>query len=127
MKSFSYTKDAHGVYFPIIDFFAHHKKKATRVFALVDSGATTSIFSQEIAEELDLTIESGKEIFLGGITGRIKGYIHLLTLKIDKKKFIAPVVFSYEYKVSFNLLGRDSVFKQFAITFDERNLLTKFE
>ncbi|MFH1955791.1 MAG: hypothetical protein ABIJ36_02675, partial [Patescibacteria group bacterium] len=56
--------------------------------------------------------------------GRIKGYIHKLEVEIAGKRFICPVVFSYEYLVSFNLLGRDAFFKQFRIIFEEeKNLL----
>ena len=97
------------------------------MFALVDSGATVSIFKEEIAQELNVPILKGKEIFLGGVGGRIKGYLHNLDVKIGQRKLIVPVVFSYEYLVSFNLLGREGVFQQFKILFDEKNLLVSLQ
>lgn len=93
--------------------------------ALVDSGATISIFTQDIAQKLNLPINKGKEIYLGGVGGRIKGYIHDIKLEIADKKLSIPVVFSYEYTVSFNLLGRQGVFKNFKITFEEKDYLVK--
>lgn len=124
MPNFSYQKDAQDNYFPIIDFLIYSKDKVQRISALVDSGATVSIFREDIAEQLGVVIEKGIKTDLGGIGGRIKGYIHKIEMEIAGKKFICPVVFSYEYLVSFNLLGREVFFKQFKIVFEERkNLL----
>lgn len=78
-------------------------------------------------EELNLTINTGKPVYLGGVGGRIRGYIHNLKLKIAGKTLIAPVIFSYEYTVSLNLLGRAGVFQNFKITFDEKNLVVKVQ
>lgn len=50
-----------------------------------------------------------------------KGFVHNLKIEISNKTFTCPVVFSHEYTVSFNLLGRDSFFPHFKITFDEKN------
>jgi hypothetical protein len=103
------------------------KKEAIRINTLIDSGATISVFKTQVAQFLKLPIENGKEIYLGGVGGRIKGYIHNLELEIAGKKLVAPVVFSYEYTVSLNLLGRSAVFKHFKILFDENNLQVNFE
>lgn len=127
MKVFPYQKDLRGDYFPIIEIFVKNKTYSIKLLTLLDSGATTSVFSSEAAEELDLDIEKGKEIFLHGVGGKIKGYMHNLTLEIAGKKVVAPVVFSEEYLVSFNLLGRSGIFKQFKITFEEKHLRVKFE
>jgi hypothetical protein len=61
------------------------------------------------------------------VGGRIKGYIHKLKIEIAGKKFLCPVVFSHEYTVSFNLLGREAVFKQFRIIFEEKKNLLVIE
>src|SRR3990172_890 len=107
MHKFPYQKDARDEYFPIIDFLINHKNKVERTSALIDSGATISVFKDEIAQKLGIEIEKGKETYLGGVGGRIKGYIHELNVEIAGKKFLCPIVFSYEYLVSFNLLGRE--------------------
>ncbi|OGG29805.1 hypothetical protein A2973_00335 [Candidatus Gottesmanbacteria bacterium RIFCSPLOWO2_01_FULL_49_10] len=94
--------------------------KRFRSQALIDSGATISIFGEETAETLGIEIEKGEKIMLGGVGGRIVGYVHTLRARIAKKEFVCPFVFSREYLVSFNLLGREGFFEQFQITFDER-------
>lgn len=123
MPNFPYQKDARGNYFPIIDFLIYSKGKVQRTSALIDSGATVSVFKEDIAEQLGVVIEAGAEIYLGGVGGRIKGYIHKLDIEIAGKRFICPVVFSHEYLVSFNLLGREAFFRQFKIFFEEKKKL----
>ena len=123
--NFPYQKSSSGDYFPVISLLVSHKDRMVRIHTLIDSGATVSIFKQDVAEQLNIPIESGKEIFLGGVGGRIKGYIHTLEVEIAGRKFLCPIVFSREYTVSFNLLGREAFFKQFRIIFEEKkNLLT---
>jgi predicted aspartyl protease len=118
---YSYYKNLQGQYFPVIPLTVLNEKlQKFDLTALIDSGATTSVFNVDLAEQLNLKIEQGKEIFLGGVGGRIKGYIHELKTEVSGKTFKLPVVFSREYKVSFNLLGRDAFFPNFRITFDEK-------
>ena len=127
MISFPYQKNILGEFFPIIELNATYKRAAIRINTLVDSGATVSVFKTQVAQFLKLPIESGKEIYIGGVGGRIKGYLHNLEFEIANKMFIAPVIFSYEYTVSLNLLGRSAIFKHFRIMFDEKNLKVVFE
>lgn len=127
MKTFPYRKNSAGDSFPIIDLFVSKNNRTTRIFSLVDSGATVSIFREDVAEQLNITIEDGKEIFLGGVGGRIKGYIHILDVEVAGKTFPCPVVFSHEYLVSFNLLGREKFFRKFKIIFEEKKSLLKLK
>ncbi|MBI1869520.1 aspartyl protease family protein [Candidatus Gottesmanbacteria bacterium] len=114
-----------SVYFPVISLVFIVGEKRIRSQALVDSGATISIFGEETANSLGIDIETGKRIILGGVGGRIVGYVHAVKVRIAGKEFLCPVVFSHEYLVSFNLLGRETVFEQFKIIFEEKkNLLT---
>ena len=107
-------------YFPVIPLVFLIGGKRFRSQALIDSGATISIFGEETADTLGIEIEKGEKIMLGGVGGRIVGYVHPLRVRIAKKEFGCPFVFSREYLVSFNLLGREGFFEQFQITFDER-------
>lgn len=125
--NFPYQKSPSGDYFPIISLSISYKDRMVRIYTLIDSGATVSIFKQDVAEQLNVTIEKGKEVYLGGVGGRIKGYIHKLEVEIADKKFICPIVFSREYTVSFNLLGREAFFKQFRIIFEEKQNLLVLE
>ena len=123
--SFPYYQDFSGKNFPVLPLRLNYKEKITDTFALIDSGATISIFKADIAKKLEVDIETGKEIILGGVGGRIKGYVHKVKMEVAEKILIIPVVFSHEYLVSFNLLGREIFFENFQITFDERNLKLK--
>lgn len=127
LTTFFYRQNPEGQFFPVIPLRFHFGKKTTDASALVDSGATISIFKTEVANDLDLKIESGKEIYLGGVGGRIKGHIHNLEVETAGKRFFCPIVFSYEYLVSFNLLGREEFFKRFRIVFEEKKKLLKLE
>lgn len=120
LTAFPYKQHLTGDYYPIVPLAVNHKKKRVEVFALIDSGATTSIFRPEVAEELRLKLEEGKEIYLTGVGGRIKGYLHRLKVEVAGKQFTYPIIFSYEYTVSLNLLGREGFFKKFIIIFDEK-------
>lgn len=125
--AFPYRSDPHGNIFPIIPLsitFADTKKE---FYALIDSGATISVFRAEVAEELGIDIEAGKETYLGGVGGRIKGYIHTLDVEIANKRFRCPIVFSREYLVSLNLLGRDAFFPNFTIIFEEKQEFVRLQ
>ncbi len=119
-KEFSYL-EKDGQYFPIIEIKLRGPKKEITVKALIDSGASFSVFRPEIAEELDIILEKGKKVYLTGIGGRILGYLHEVPMVLDNKKFRCKIVFSSEFNISFNLLGRDNFFLPFIVTFLERN------
>lgn len=122
---FPYRVDVKGIFFPIIPLTFNFAGKKRGFFALIDSGATISVFRTEVANSLGIDILKGKEVYLGGVGGRIKGYIHRLSMEIAGKTFPCPIVFSDEYTVSFNLLGREAVFEKFRIIFEEKkNRLT---
>lgn len=108
-------------YYPAIDIALTGRKDELTVKALIDSGASFSVFRPEIAEHLGIAIEKGKSIYLEGIGGRILGYLHRVRVEAGQKRFLCSIVFSREFTVSFNLLGRDNFFSHFRITFDEKN------
>lgn len=124
---FPYRKDVAGNAFPVIPLTMIWRGKKKEFLALVDSGATISIFGAETAEELGLKIEKGEEVYLGGIGGRIKGYIHKIKIEAAGRKFACPIVFSREYLVSFNLIGRQDFFRNFRIIFEEKKNYLKLE
>jgi hypothetical protein len=125
--SFQYKRNAAGEFFPVIPLAIHYKKKRVEVYALVDSGATTSIFRPEVAEQLGIKIEKGKELYLTGVGGRIKGFLHKLEIEVGGKEFACPIIFSYEFTISFSVLGGEEFFRRFQIIFDERKKIVKLE
>ena len=119
-KKFSYL-EKDGQHFPIIEVKLKNHKNELIIKALVDSGASFSVFRSEIAQELGIDLEKGKKIYLTGIGGRILGYLHKVSVFIGNKNFICKIIFSPEFNVSFNLLGRDNFFIPFIISFFEKN------
>lgn len=124
---YPYRKDASGNFYPIISLSLITDKAKKEYFALIDSGATISIFRPEVADSLGIDIEKGTEIYLGGVGGRIKGFIHKVNVEIAGKKLKIPVVFSNEYHVSLNLLGREGFFVEFKIIFEEKKKQLRLE
>lgn len=64
LAEFPYQSDPNGNIFPIIPLsiaFADAKKE---FYALIDSGATVSVFRAEVAEELGIEIGKGEETYL---------------------------------------------------------------
>lgn len=113
-----------GQWFPIIDVTLQHSRQSITTKALIDSGASFSVFQSEIAEYLGITIEQGKKIYLTGIGGRILGYVHRVSLSVGSVHFNCTVVFSPELSVSLNLLGRNNFFHPFVISFFEQKKKT---
>jgi len=101
-REFSYL-DKDGQYFPVVEVTLRQAKQVITVKALIDSGASFSVFHPEIAEYLGIKMEQGKKVYLTGIGGRILGYLHKVILDLDGKTFECKLVFSPEFKVSFKI------------------------
>lgn len=120
---FPYVQKEKSAY-PMVDITLSKGHKIITVKALVDSGASFSVFRPEIARYLGIAIEKGKSLYLEGLGGRIFGYLHNISVQAGKKRFKCKIVFSNELTISFNLLGRDNFFKYFLVMFDERRKKT---
>ena len=118
MIEFPYLIRRHYKY-PIVPLVIEHGQFSLRTEALVDSGATVSVFKDSIADYLGIRIDNGERISLQGIGGRIIGYVHEVRIIIGDISFRASVVFSEEFTVSMNILGRKNFFQQFIVSFDE--------
>jgi predicted aspartyl protease len=95
--------------------------------ALVDSGASVSLFDGQIGRVMGLTIDRGQRIRPSGIGGTINAFLHRIRLKIGNEEFEAGVAFTASYRLPLNLLGRRAVFETFLVTFDERARRTILE
>ncbi len=95
--------------------------------ALVDSGASVSLFDGSIGRGLGLDVRHGKRIRPAGIGGVISAYVHRVALKIGDEEFEGDVAFTDKRNLPVNLLGRATVFERFLVTFDEGNRKTILE
>ncbi len=65
---------------PVV-LFHGTQKLVTR--GLVDSGATFSVFSAQVAEALGIDVRAGERIELHGL-GRAVGYVHQVDMALSK-------------------------------------------
>jgi len=119
-RQFSYLRKG-SQYYPLIDIELTGPKGSLVVKALVDSGASLSIFRPEIANYLAIPIKTGESLYFHGIKGKIRGYLHRVPVRVSSEKFDCKIAFSPELKISFNLLGRNNLFFPFLITFNEKS------
>jgi len=126
MLTFPYLRKGEQ-YFPVVDVSLAVPKRPLVVKALVDSGASFSVFRAEVIEYLGIPLTQGARVYLEGIGGRILGYRHRVPARVGDTGFLLTVIFSQELSVSFNLLGRDNFFRQFLVTFDERGRTVRLQ
>lgn len=76
------------------------------LYAKVDSGSEYCLFQREVAEELQIEVESGFPVKLNTLTGLFTGYAHTVLLDTLGVQFESVVVFHPGYNTSRNILGR---------------------
>ena len=113
---FDYEEIA-GKFYPVIPIELKAKEKRFFTRAYVDSGASFSIFNAEIADYLNLDYRKGDKIYPAGVGGR--AYIYEIFISIHDVEIRCKVLFSDEYTVKFNLLGRAGIFNRFRVCFDD--------
>jgi hypothetical protein len=107
---------------PIIPIILYGTKTAISVEAYVDSGATFSVFSYEIAKELRINLKDAREQYLVvGDGGFIPSRLIKIPVQIGSEKFISDIAFSERLNIGFNLIGRHGIFEYFdEVVFNEK-------
>lgn len=109
-----------GALAPIIPVLLRGPHGWQRVLGYVDSGATYSILSIRVAEEMGLAYERGRARYvLVGDGSSIPIYLHRILLRIGPHQLRATIGFSPRLGVGFNLLGRQDIFTHFDVTFSD--------
>ncbi len=119
MAEFKYRYEK-GSYYPIIEFILENNNQKIRTDAIIDSGASISIFKADIAKAIGIDLKKGVKRIFQGASAKLVGYVHKVTLIIDSFRFKCKVAFSDDLQTSFNLLGRESVFDKFLLKLNER-------
>ncbi len=120
MMRFSYFLKGTN-YFPVLRLIIKHNNMLLQTDALIDSGASVSVFQAAIAKLFGIFINSGELVTLETINGKVVAYVHEFPIDFGSFKFNCKIAFSEELTTGFNILGRDNFFKFFKITFDELN------
>ena len=116
---YSYSKIGEK-YFPIIPVIISFDDKEFPVEAFIDAGATVSIFKTEVAESLGIDLEKCRRIILKGIGGTITAYVQRVILKIGGREIDTEVTFSKELDVKINILGREGIFNNFEVCYNDK-------
>ncbi|ODS40979.1 hypothetical protein BEH94_10825 [Candidatus Altiarchaeales archaeon WOR_SM1_SCG] len=115
-------------YFSVVPVILRENANLVPVAALIDTGASYSVFKSSIGEELGINITSGeKRTPTIGDGNKITIYIHEVeTIIAGKIIRDAKIGFSDELGTAFNLLGRETIFDKFEICFNDKKKLMRF-
>ena len=106
--------------YPIIPVVVEGKERAV-VHALVDSGASISLFHISIAEDIGIDLDDADQAYLAGIGGYIRAYIKKqVRISIEGLGSITiPIAFTEYITSDIAILGRQGFFEAYEITFRE--------
>lgn len=120
-------KELRGLRVPIVTLAIRYRDRWHPVEAYVDSGATYSVFTVQVADRLGLAYRSGRRTYVQvGDGSFIPVYLHDLEIQVGKHRLTAPLGFSDRLGVRFNLLGRVAIFNHFKVCFDEESFVVTF-
>ena len=96
--------------------------------AFVDTGAGYSIFYYDVAEILGLNLEKGQREFVKiGDGSFIEVFAFRILVSLAGKEFESKIGFSRSLGVGFNILGRQDIFDNFRVCFDESERTIDFQ
>lgn len=108
-----------GKYLPVIPIKVKGKEWV-EFKAFVDSGAGYSVFKASAAEILGFDIEKGNKEFVKiGDGSFIEVFTFRLPVSIADKEFEAKIGFSHSLGIGFHIIGRQDIFHNFKICFNE--------
>lgn len=87
--------------------------------AKVDSGSEVCLFEREIADILEIDVESGYREYFGTLTSRIVAFQHEIELETLGLQFQTRVYFAEDYNIHRNLLGRRGFLQLVKIGLDD--------
>jgi len=109
----------HEKSYPLIPVTLRHRQHNVNTFALLDSGASISVFRPEILKALHLP-KKPREIFkLGTANGRVTIRVFGVEIQVEATHFMSKVGFSSQFAANFNILGREGFFNRFSVCFNE--------
>ncbi len=118
MYQFPYVR-FHGKYYPLIPLTLTQDTRVVNTFALLDSGASISVFRPEIADALGLKHSKKGGMRLGTAAGGLEIGVSRVQVAVGKTVFNAKIGFSRAFAASFNIIGREGFFRHFSIVFNE--------
>jgi len=106
---------------PVIPIKVKHRGRSISYSVLVDSGADSCIFDEQVASALGIEVEKGTPALVGGIAGQTATYfIHPVTIEVGgwpyeiQAGFLPLVAGGFNYGV----VGQRGFFERFVVKFD---------
>jgi len=116
------VRPAKYVYRPVIALQLSRGRKTTKFDGLIDSGADQTTFPGWIAEELGYNLHKGQKRIFVGIGGSVLAYRHKIQLILNGNRFTIDAFFSHDWDdMPFGLLGQESFFSRFDVSFNYRD------
>lgn len=109
----------HGKSYPLIPVTLSRGRRRVNTFALLDSGASISVFRPEIAKALRVSNKGRSQMRLGTGGGGVDIRISKIHMQIKDTRFMANIGFADGLAPRFNILGREGFFRHFSICFNE--------
>jgi hypothetical protein len=99
----NYDPGQPGITLPVtLKLVAH----SVAVEAKLDTGATDCIFARKQAEQLGISVESGRPVRIRTATGSFIAHAHDVTLNVLGLDFDVPALFAKDSDFNPNVLGR---------------------
>ncbi len=109
----------HDRAYPLIPLTLKRGRFSVNTFALIDSGASISVFRPEIAKALHIPLHNRRSSTYGTAGGGVNIGVSPVVMEIEDTRFKTRIGFSDSYVASFNILGREGFFHRFSICFNE--------
>src|SRR3954463_5866311 len=90
----------HGKHYPLIPITLRRGKNSVNTFALLDSGASISVFRPETSRALNMPVKHKDEAHLGTANGGVNIGISKVSIQVEETQFMANVGFSETYAAS---------------------------
>jgi hypothetical protein len=131
MIKFPYQKEESKlfgeIYRPLAEFEVKTDIGWVPVLAYVDSGADVSLLPRSFMKVLDIRLEEEEIKEIRGIgEGRVPMIVKTLEVRFGEKTFNAKVAIALVEDVPY-ILGREDMFDEFRVCFDQNHKVVSFE
>src|SRR3989338_5239560 len=125
MKQFQFPYQKYkGDFYPVIPLQLKRHNSYSKTEAYVDSGASISIFTMAVAQQIGINVTKGKPNYvLVGDGGYMQMYLRTVTVKLGTIIFPATIGFSSHLGSEMNLIGQKDFFDRFIITLNKPHSL----
>lgn len=113
---FEYFKVNRRIIRPIIPIILKSSNKVALYSALIDSGSDYCIFGLDVAEGMDIKLNSNHKIkFIGIGKEEIEGFWSNIEMRIGEKTYQTKIIFADISSTGYGILGQQGFFDHFDV------------